>query len=118
MVAFVYIVSGESDTLHVDFTMGLMRAMWLHKTGVDFMGRPALTYEKLLYYERCNKIRDAHLRKNELSQAPVEVLEEMVLKRNPARDDLSARWFPIAPQNVDAPPTAIVELPSDPLAVG
>ena len=112
MVAFVYIVSGEAGTLHVDVTMSLMQAMWVHKTGADPEAPVTDRCEKLVYYERCHNIRDAHARKEELTAAARPDLEAMIQRRNPGWDDLSAPWFPIASHGLPLSPTAIVELPA------
>lgn len=119
MVAFVYIVSGDSGALHVDVTLSLIRAMWQHRAGVDFTGVPAATYTTLLYYERYHNIRDAHVRKSELARAEHVFLEGLIERRNDARDDLSAHWFPIAAHSIDPPSTAVVETAEDsPAPVG
>ena len=109
MVAFVYIVSGAKGVLHVDVTLSLMRAMWGHKTGAEPESLPKIHYDRLVYYERCNNIREAYARKTELSCQGRASLNGLIQRRNPGLDDLSSPWFPVATRGRLTPTYAVVE---------
>jgi predicted GIY-YIG superfamily endonuclease len=117
MVAFVYIVSGVGGTLEIDVTLSLMRAMWLHKTAANGDVSQEARCGKLLYYERCGHIRDAHARKEELSFAGRAYIESLVDRRNPDREDLSAHWFPVEPPDFGPSPLAVAEIPAGKITV-
>jgi putative endonuclease len=110
MVAFVYIVGGAKGPLHVDVTLSLMRAMWGHKTGADVGDLSPSKLDRLVYYERCNNICEAYLRKAELSCQARRILNGLIERRNPGWADLSSPWFPVATKGRIAPACAVVDV--------
>ncbi len=95
--------------MQVDVTMSLMRAMWIYKTGSAGETVAMPRFDRLVYYERCNNIREAYARKTELSAQPRRFLSRLVERRNPTWEDYSRPWFPVTSQDRLMPCYAAVE---------
>jgi len=100
MVAFVFVASDCERATQVGVTLSLVHTLYELKVEVSQTSHEFARVNRLVHFERCKSISDAHKRKVELQGCDQSQLAKIIELKNPNWLDLGSNWFPIPQQAV------------------
>lgn len=100
MVAFVFVASDAKKVTLVGVTLSLVHTLYELKVEASQSTHTFARFDRLVHFERCKNISEAHKRKAELESCTKDELARIIEAKNPAWTDLGLSWFPIPQQAV------------------
>lgn len=100
MVAFVFVASDSKKGTLVGVTLSLVHTLYELKVEASQGTKKFARYDRLVHFERCKNISDAHQRKADLERCGKDALHKVIESKNPTWSDLGSNWFPIPQQAV------------------
>ena len=90
----VYIITNKTNTVfYIGVTSDLQDRIWQHKQKVYKGFSAKYDCNKLVYFEEYQFIQDAIAREKQLKAGSRQNKINIIIKNNPAWDDLSATWY-------------------------
>ena len=90
----VYIITNKVNTVfYIGVTSDLQDRIWQHKQKIYKGFSAKYDCNKLVYFEEYQFIQDAIAREKQLKAGSRQNKINIIVKNNPAWDDLSAGWY-------------------------
>lgn len=100
MVAFVFVASDNEKSTQIGVTLSLVHTLYELKVEASQTTHELARVNRLVHFERCKNISEAHRRKLELESCNCDQLSRIIELKNPEWTDLGSNWFPVPQQAV------------------
>ena len=93
---FVYMLGSRSGVLYIGVTNDLERRLSEHKTGSVEGFTKKYRVNRLLWYERYDRIEDAIAREKQMKNWRRNKKQKLIERENPDYEDISREWYEAA----------------------
>src|SRR5258706_11426794 len=98
MPYYVYILSSRSRNLYTGVTNNIHRRVWQHREGRGSEFTTRYRIHHLVYFECFESVHSAIAREKQIKAWTRAKRIALIQSKNPAWDDLAARWYEAGPK--------------------